>query len=198
MERRPRSRAQLATALLTAAFWAGCAWGPAPVDHFYALEPGAPSARAAKPLSGTLQVDRLRSSAMVGERNVLYRKDGNASEINRYSYHRWSDPPTILLQTELVAHLKAAGAADTVMAATARVKADYVVSGRLISKIEEAQLSVLRLIGFRNEGVEKILLSGLMRYLLTSIPLMPRHLTSELTHISSLKAHQVNFITIGW
>ena len=68
---------------------------------------------------------------MVGERNVLYRKDGNASEINRHSYHRWSDPPTILLQTELVAHLKAAGAADTVMAATARVKADYVVSGRL-------------------------------------------------------------------
>ena len=63
---------------------------------------------------------------------MLFRSEtADASEIRQHPYQRWSDSPAILLQTELIAFLSAAAAADTVMPATARVKPDYVVSGRI-------------------------------------------------------------------
>jgi ABC-type uncharacterized transport system auxiliary subunit len=73
----------------------------------------------------------LRTDALTGERQLLYKKFADAPEIRQHSYQRWSDPPAILLQTELIAFLSAAAIADTVMPATARVKPDYVVSGRI-------------------------------------------------------------------
>lgn len=109
----------------------GCASGPAPTDHHYRLDVRAPNAPAAKRLSGVLQVDRLRTDALAGERDILYQQGGNRSEIRQHSYHLWSDPPAILIQTELVSFLDQAGAADVVVPVTARVRPDYLVSGRL-------------------------------------------------------------------
>jgi ABC-type uncharacterized transport system auxiliary subunit len=108
-----------------------CASGPAPIDHYYQIDAGAPNAPVARRLEGILQIDRLRTDALTGERKLLYKETADASEIRQHPYHRWSDPPAILLQTELVAFLSAAAAADTVMPATARVKPDYLVSGRI-------------------------------------------------------------------
>jgi ABC-type uncharacterized transport system auxiliary subunit len=116
--------------LLLLVLW-GCVSGPAPTDHHYRLDVRSPEAPAATRLSGVLQVDRLRTDALSGERDVLYRQDSESSEIRQYSYHLWSDPPAILIQTELVRFLDEAGAADTVIPATARVQPDYLVSGRL-------------------------------------------------------------------
>jgi ABC-type uncharacterized transport system auxiliary subunit len=111
-------------------FWS-CASGPAPIDHYYEIDAGVPNAPFANKLKGNLQVDPLRTNALTGERQILYKKTADASEIRQHPYQRWSDPPPILLQTELISFLSAAAAADTVMAATARVKPDYLVSGRI-------------------------------------------------------------------
>jgi ABC-type uncharacterized transport system auxiliary subunit len=108
-----------------------CASGPAPIDHYYEIDAGVPNAPFANKLKGNLQVDPLRTNALTGERQILYKKTADASEIRQHPYQRWSDPPPILLQTELISFLSAAAAADTVMAATARVKPDYLVSGRI-------------------------------------------------------------------
>jgi ABC-type uncharacterized transport system auxiliary subunit len=108
-----------------------CASRPAPTDHYYRIDAGAPDAPAAKKLEGNLQVDRLRTDALTGERQLLYKETASASEIHQHAYQRWSDPPAILLQAELVAFLSAAAVADSVMTATARVKPDYVVSGQI-------------------------------------------------------------------
>lgn len=108
-----------------------CASGPAPIDHYYEIDAGVPNAPLANKLKGNLQVDPLRTNALTGERQLLYKKTADAPEIRQHPYQRWSDPPPILLQTELIAFLSAAAAADTVMAATARVKPDYLVSGRI-------------------------------------------------------------------
>ena len=67
----------------------------------------------------------------MGERQLLYKKTADAPEIRQHPYQRWSDPPAILLQTELISFLSAAAVADTVVSATARVKPDYVVYGRI-------------------------------------------------------------------
>jgi ABC-type uncharacterized transport system auxiliary subunit len=117
--------------LVGAAFGTGCAAGPAPVDHYYRIEVAEPSASASKPLTGTLHVDRLRTDALGGERHVLHRVDGSSPEIRKHAYHRWSDPPAVALQTELVTYLQHAGAAEVVMTANARVRPDWIVSGRL-------------------------------------------------------------------
>jgi ABC-type uncharacterized transport system auxiliary subunit len=115
---------------LSLTLWS-CASGPAPIDHYYQINAGVPNAPAARRLEGNLQIDRLRTDALTGERQILYKETADASEIRQHPYQRWSDPPAILLQTELISFLSAAAAADTVMPATARVKPDYVVSGRI-------------------------------------------------------------------
>jgi len=108
-----------------------CASGPAPIDHYYRIDAGVPAAPAPKKLAGNLQVDRLRTDALTGERQLLYKQTTGASEIRQHPYQLWSDPPAIMLQAELVAFLSAAAAADSVTAATARLKPDYVVSGQI-------------------------------------------------------------------
>ncbi len=108
-----------------------CASGPAPIDHYYEIDAGVPDTPFANKLKGNLQVDPLRTNALTGERQLLYKESADASEIRQHPYQRWSDPPAILLQTELISFLSAAAAADTVMPATARMKPDYVVSGRI-------------------------------------------------------------------
>ncbi len=108
-----------------------CASGPAPIDHYYQINAGVPNAPVARRLAGNLQIDRLRTDALTGERQLLYKETADAPEIRQHPYHRWSDPPAILLQTELIAFLSAAAAADSVIPATARVEPDYLVSGRI-------------------------------------------------------------------
>jgi ABC-type uncharacterized transport system auxiliary subunit len=115
---------------LSLTLWS-CASGPAPIDHYYRIDAGVPDAPAAKKLEGNLQIDRLRADALTGERQLLYKETAGASEIHQHPYQRWSDPPAILLQAELISFLSAAAAADSVISATARVKPDYVVSGRI-------------------------------------------------------------------
>jgi ABC-type uncharacterized transport system auxiliary subunit len=118
-------------AALSLMLWS-CASGPAPIDHYYQIDAGVPGALAARKLEGSLQVDRLRTDALTGERQLLYKETADASEIRQHPYQRWSDPPAILLQTELISFLSAAAVADTVMQATARVKPDYMLSGRIL------------------------------------------------------------------
>jgi ABC-type uncharacterized transport system auxiliary subunit len=122
-----------------------CASGPAPIDHYYEIDAGVPNAPLANKLKGNLQVDPLRTNALTGERQLLYKETADASEIHQHPYQRWSDPPPILLQTELISFLSAATAADTVMSATARVKPDYVISGRIndFERILEPRVSAI-------------------------------------------------------
>ena len=146
----------LVGAVLSLTIWS-CASGPAPIDHYYQIDAGVPDAPLAKKLEGNLQVDRLRTDALMGERQLLYKKTADAPEIRQHPYQRWSDPPAILLQTELISFLSAAAVADTVVSATARVKPDYVVSGRILNfervlkpevrAVVEIQLAVTRAAG---------------------------------------------------
>ena len=72
----------------------GCISGPAPRDHVYRLEPVAPAPLREPRLTGTLEVDRLRSDALTNERALLYRETSESTQINQYSYHQWADSPT--------------------------------------------------------------------------------------------------------
>jgi len=114
----------------------GCLSGQPSPDYFYRLNLPDPTTRLdPSPLNGTLQVTRPWADALTAERHLVYRKDGNASQLNHHAYHRWVDSPTLLLQQEMTQYLRKAGLAPQVVTPKMRTKADYVLSCR-IAKLE--------------------------------------------------------------
>ncbi|UCH90928.1 MAG: membrane integrity-associated transporter subunit PqiC [Nitrospirota bacterium] len=114
----------------------GCLGGQPSPDYFYRLNQPDPATRLdPSPLKGTLQVTRPWADALTSERHLVYRKDGNTSQLNHHAYHRWVDSPTLLLQQEMTQYLRKAGLAPQVVTPKMRTKADYALSCR-IAKLE--------------------------------------------------------------
>ena len=111
----------------------GCVGGQPPQDHFYRLELPVPDTTLnPPPLNGTLQVIRPWADALTGERLLLYRKNNEASQVRRHAYHRWVDSPTLILQQEIARYLRASRIAEQVVTPELRVKADYLLSCRIL------------------------------------------------------------------
>lgn len=111
----------------------GCLSGPAPTDQFYQLELPEPIHKFdTPPLNGTLQVTRPEANAVMGERPLLYRQNSQSTQVHRYTYHRWVDSPTILLQQEMTRYLRASFLADQVITPQFRVKVNYLLSSRIL------------------------------------------------------------------
>ncbi len=110
----------------------GCLGGQPSPDYFYRLHVPDPSTRLdPSPLNGTLQVTRPWANALTSERHLVYRKDGNTSQLNHHAYHRWVDSPTLLFQQEMTQYLRKAGLAQQVVTPEMRTKADYALSCRI-------------------------------------------------------------------
>ncbi len=111
----------------------GCAAGPAPRDHFYRLDVGAPSRTfETPPFAGTLEVRRFRADALTEGRLVVFRHANDPAEVQRHAYHRWLDSPTAMLQEQMATYLRAAHAAPLVVTPVMRVRPDYALSGRVV------------------------------------------------------------------
>ena len=114
----------------------GCLGGQPSPDYYYRLTVPEPETRLdPSPLQGTLQVVRPRADALTGARHLVYRKEGNISQLNHHAYHRWIDSPTLLLQQEITQYLRKAGLAQQVVTPAMRTKSDYALSCR-IAKLE--------------------------------------------------------------
>lgn len=146
--------------MLIAIATAGCASGPAPRDHFYRLQADPPTALTSPRLRGTLEVGRLRVESVLRKRGLLYRDGSRPEEIRRHSYHLWVDPPSIMVQDQLAAYLRAARVAEAVVTPAVHVDSDYLVSGRIVhleSLLEGGAARVLvelELTVMRKEGRE--------------------------------------------
>jgi ABC-type uncharacterized transport system auxiliary subunit len=125
---------------------------PVPRDHYYRVMVTPPSRAAAsqtasiegpsvlgQPASGAdivafpgvLSVAPLEAEGLLRERPLLYSATGSAYEMQQHDYHYWMDPPTRMLQLQLVDYLRASGLAQSVVTPDLRIKADYEVSGRI-------------------------------------------------------------------
>ena len=118
---------------LAALALSACSLRPAPEDAFYRLEVGQPTRVLEHPtLAGVLEVGALRADPLVGGRAMLYRSSGASTRIRRHLYSYWSDSPTSMLQTELAAYSRAAGAAARVVTPAARTHPDFALSGTIL------------------------------------------------------------------
>ena len=80
---------------------------------------------------GVLSVAPLEAEGLLRERPLLYSATGSAHEMQQHDYHYWMDPPTRMLQLQLVDYLRASGLIQSVVTPDLRVKSDYQVSGRI-------------------------------------------------------------------
>ena len=123
---------------------------PVPRDHYYRIMVAPPSqgarsqtasiegtairdrpGSAAVAFPGVFSVAPMEAEGLLRERPLLYSATGSATEMQQHDYHYWMDPPTRMLQLQLVDYLRASGLVESVVTPDLRVAADYQVSGRI-------------------------------------------------------------------
>ncbi len=127
-------RLPVAVVTLLVLFIGGCAVlpPPPPDDTFYRLPTPAAAGRLSEPaLPGVVEVVRFTADGVTGERALVHARAGGSHVLSSYAYHLWTDSPTALLQEALVDHLRAAGAAETVVTSNLRLVPDFVIQGHI-------------------------------------------------------------------
>jgi len=109
-----------------------CTQSEIPPDRYYRIVVDKPEATPVRPpLDGPLEVDRPAADGLLGARPIVYAEAARPNELQEYSYDFWTEPPALMLQSELVSYLRAARIADMVVTPGLRVNAAYRLSGRL-------------------------------------------------------------------
>jgi ABC-type uncharacterized transport system auxiliary subunit len=115
-------------ALAVAVIAAGCGAGR-PVKYYQLSVPGdmtTPSNASAFPI--TLMVGTLSGSHLYRDDRIVY-SSGDA--MGMYDSHRWSSPPTEMMQEILFRELRASGKYKTVNTLRSNARGDYILNGRL-------------------------------------------------------------------
>ena len=109
---------------------AACSQPPTPVDQFYRLDVTA-AAKSPLKLNGIVEVERFVADGLNASRPIVFTDAGDASGLQSYHYHFWSEPPSIMLQNALVRYLRQSGVAKTVVTPAHRVEPDFIVTGKI-------------------------------------------------------------------
>jgi ABC-type uncharacterized transport system auxiliary subunit len=129
--RRPAGRS-LALLAAACALAAGCLGKPAPRDRYFRLELAPPARLAAPVFSGILEVERLRADSVSRRTALVYVAEASSAELRTRSYEFWADSPTLLLQREMAAYLRAAGIAGRVVTPELGVDPDQRLTGEVV------------------------------------------------------------------
>ena len=124
---------------LLAVLGAACSQPPVPQDRFYRLQVAPPTAvPAALRLPGILEVPRFAADGLMAGRPIVFSEANAPTEVSAYFYHFWLEPPGVMLRDELVAYLRAAGVAKTVVTPELRLEPDFILTAR-IKRIEQGR-----------------------------------------------------------
>jgi ABC-type uncharacterized transport system auxiliary subunit len=100
-----------------------------PQDRFYHLaDISGEVAQVSKPF-GVVAVSPLQSDALYHERTILYSLQSAPLMLNTYYYHHWSNVPGQMIQEHLIAYLRKAGFARTVIRYGERSHIDAQING---------------------------------------------------------------------
>jgi len=116
---------------------AGC-FGAAPAvpkEQYFRLIASAPSEQASKQISGGLEVLPFAGEGVMNERPLLFTADGGR-KLQQRNYAYWTEAPPQMLRDQLVAYLRQAGAADSVVPSELRLETAYTVRGT-IKRLEQ-------------------------------------------------------------
>ena len=105
------------------------------IQYYEMSVPATPSSPNATATNGVAQrpsiaVERFSTVQALQDSRIRYRKGPN--EVGTYEYHRWSDPPAVLVREALAHALQASGSYSSVTDARSTGSSDFVVRGKLI------------------------------------------------------------------
>ncbi|MCI0653839.1 MAG: PqiC family protein [Methylococcaceae bacterium] len=112
--------------------FAACQSAPVPRETYYQLAPEIRQETPDPKACGTILVGRLETRGFAGGRGIVFRDREDSLEIQRYSYHRWSEPPASMIQDAIARSMRASGLIRYVITPAERANADWIVSGSLI------------------------------------------------------------------
>jgi cholesterol transport system auxiliary component len=109
---------------------AACSSPPVPTDTYYNLTAGiAGGAPSGVTISGTVEVPPFRADGVINERAIVYRETDTTQK--QYTYHFWSEPPSVMLQRSLIDALRGAKTFDQTASPEVRANRDYEIVGTL-------------------------------------------------------------------
>jgi ABC-type uncharacterized transport system auxiliary subunit len=121
---------------LVAALVAGCAAPTVPKEQYFRLVAAPATEKLARPFAGIVEISPLGADGVTGERPLLYTANGG-TKLEQRNYAYWTELPTAMVRDQLVAYLRAAGAAEQVVPTELRIGAGYRIQGD-IKRLEQS------------------------------------------------------------
>ena len=115
-------------ALFFACIAAGCTTARAPRYYFLSAPPVTTPANAS-PFPVTILVGRLSAPRLLRDDRVIYGMTG--VEMGVDEYHRWTEPPTEMIEQLLVENLRRSGQYKSVQRISSTARGDFLLRGRL-------------------------------------------------------------------
>ena len=109
---------------------AGCTTARAPRYYFLTAAPVSPQANASR-LPVTILVGRLSAPRILRDDRVVYGMTD--VEMGVDEYHRWTEPPSEMIEQLLVEHLRRSGQYKSVQRISSTARGDYLLRGHLTS-----------------------------------------------------------------
>jgi len=120
-------RSLMSSTLAVALLFSAC--GAARPNNYYMLElPSTPPAPVGTfPVS--LLVGRIAAPHIFRDDRIVYRS--GSTQMGTYEYHRWSEPPTEMLEAMLIRLLRDSGRYQSVQSQRSNARGDFILRGRL-------------------------------------------------------------------
>jgi ABC-type uncharacterized transport system auxiliary subunit len=115
----------------------GC-FGAAPAvpkEQYFRLIAGVPTVQAGQQIAGGIEVLPFAGEGVMNERPLLFTADGGR-KLEQRNYAYWTEAPPQMLRDQLVAYLRQAGVADSVVPSELRLETAYTVRGT-IKRLEQ-------------------------------------------------------------
>src|SRR5882724_1165726 len=109
---------------------AGCTTARAPRYYFLTAAPVSPQANVSQ-FPVTILVGRLSAPRILRDDRVVYGMTD--VEMGVDEYHRWTEPPTEMIEQLLVEHLRRSGQYKSVQRISSTARGDYLLRGHLTS-----------------------------------------------------------------
>jgi ABC-type uncharacterized transport system auxiliary subunit len=112
-------------------FSAGCTTARSPRYYFLTAPPASSASPNTSPFPVTILVGRLTAPRVLRDDRVVYGMTD--VELGVDEYHRWTEPPTEMIEQLLVEHLRRSGQYKSVQRVSSSARGDYLLRGHLTS-----------------------------------------------------------------
>ncbi|GAB4360267.1 MAG: hypothetical protein Kow006_30060 [Gammaproteobacteria bacterium] len=106
--------------------------GALPEEHFYRLPSAVSTPHFSSEKGTTIVVPRFKTAGLLNDRAIVYSDSRRPNGVASYHYHRWQDPPGVLVRDHLVDFLRQSGRFANAFAPTAGLQGDLRLLGRLL------------------------------------------------------------------